>query len=143
MLSIYFGEKDNVMNGPAWFRFNYEAKWLSEGLVSRMIRDIDKSEYQGGELIMSDVLGPIPPERLSGGLQTLICIYNKPELMFNATSCGENCAKWLLEMGKDKDISIMGLFKGIWPFVIAILAATILVLIFPPIATWLPSLVYG
>ena len=44
---------------------------------------------------------------------------------------------------QDKDISIMGLFKGIWPFVIAILAATVLVLIFPPIATWLPSLVYG
>ncbi|MBQ9359482.1 MAG: DUF4869 domain-containing protein [Lachnospiraceae bacterium] len=125
MLSIYFGEKDNVMNGPAWFRFNYEAKWLSEGLVSRMIRDIDKSEYQGGELIMSDVLGPIPPERLSGGLQTLICIYNKPELMFNATSCGENCAKWLLEMGKDKDISInlryFMPFENLEPFEIRIL----------------------
>ena len=34
------------------------------------------------------------------GLQTLICIYKRPDLMFNATSCGENCVKWLLEIGK-------------------------------------------
>ena len=35
---------------------------------------IDKSEYVGGQLIKSEVLGPIPPERLSGGLKTLISI---------------------------------------------------------------------
>ena len=33
-------------------------------------------------------------------------IYEKPELVFDATSCGENCAKWLLEIGKEKDITV-------------------------------------
>ena len=46
-----------------------------------MMIDIDKSEYKGGELIESDVLGPIPPERLSGGLQTLISIYSKRNVL--------------------------------------------------------------
>ncbi len=106
MLSIYFGEKENVMHGPSWFRFNYRPEWFKDPLVQKMLADVDRSEYAGGELIQSTVLGPIPPERLSGGLQTLISIYKRPDLMFNATSCGENCAKWLTEIGKIEDIRI-------------------------------------
>ncbi|MBR6060665.1 MAG: DUF4869 domain-containing protein [Spirochaetales bacterium] len=47
-----------------------------------------------GLVIESPILGAIPPEKLSGGVQTLIMIYEKPDLVFDATSCGENCAKW-------------------------------------------------
>lgn len=106
MLNIVFGELDKVMHGPSWFRFNYRSEWLSDPFVKEMMLDIDKSEFKGGELIESDVLGPIPPERLSGGLQTLISIYSRPDLVFNATSCGENCAKWLLEIGKRKEVTV-------------------------------------
>ena len=66
MLSIYFGDKENVIHGPSWFRFNYRPEWFEDAFVQEMLRDIDKSEFVGGELIQSDVLGPIPPERLSG-----------------------------------------------------------------------------
>lgn len=59
-----------------------------------------------GELIESDVLGPIPPERLSGGLMTLISIYKNPDMIFDATSCGDNCAEWLLETGKKEDVTV-------------------------------------
>ena len=59
-----------------------------------------------GLVINSPVLGPIPPERLSGGVKTLIMIYERPDLVFDATSCGQNCAKWLLEIGKIKDVTI-------------------------------------
>ncbi len=106
MLKIFFGEKEDVMNGPSWFRFNYKEEWLADPLVSQMMQEIDKSYYKGGRLIESDVLGPIPPEKLSGGLQTLISIYKRPDIIFNATSCGENCAKWLLEIGKKQDVTI-------------------------------------
>ena len=106
MLRIFFGEKEDVMHGPSWFRFNYDEEWLADPFVEEMMTDIDKSHYKGGQLIESDVLGPIPPEKLSGGLQTLICIYKRPDLVFNATSCGENCAKWLAEIGRREDITI-------------------------------------
>ncbi|MEG2441898.1 MAG: DUF4869 domain-containing protein, partial [Acetivibrio sp.] len=42
----------------------------------------------------------------SGGVKTLILIANKPEQIFNATNCGDNCAKWLLKLAQDKDITI-------------------------------------
>lgn len=107
MLSIYFGKIDNSFYGPSWFKVNYEQEWLADSFVGEIIRDVDKSEYKGGNLIVSDVLGPISPRELSGGTQTLICIYSMPGLIFDATSCGQNCAKWLIEIGKRKDVTVM------------------------------------
>ncbi len=106
MLHIILGETENINYGPDWFKTNYDPGWLKDSFVQKMIKDIDKSDYVDGIVINSPILGPIPPERLSGGVQTLIMIYEKPQLIFDATSCGENCAKWLIEIGKQKDVTI-------------------------------------
>ena len=131
MLSIYFGEKDNVMHGPSWFKFNYNPEWFKDELVQQMIEDIDKSKVVSDQLIQSEVLGPIPPERLSGGVQTLISAYGRPDLVFNATSCGENCAKWLPKIGEVKDITVnlryFMPFNDMEPFKIKILNNDIIV----------------
>ena len=68
--------------------------------------DIDDSEVLSGECINSPVLGQIPPERLSGGVKTLLLILNEPDRIFNASTCGDNCAKWILEIGRIKDVTI-------------------------------------
>ena len=131
MLSIYFGEKDYVMHGPSWFKFNYNPEWFKDELVQQMIEDIDKSKVVSDQLIQSEVLGPIPPERLSGGVQTLISAYGRPDLVFNATSCGENCAKWLLKIGEVKDITVnlryFMPFNDMEPFKIKILNNDVIV----------------
>lgn len=106
MLKIYFGEMAEANYGPSWFQFNYDPAWFRDTFVQQMLEDVDHSRYVDGLVIDSPVLGPIPPERLSGGLQTLIMIYEKPELIFDATSCGENCAKWLLAIGKKQDVTV-------------------------------------
>ena len=106
MLKIVFGENEKALYGPVWFQYNYEITWFHDELVQKMIESVDKSRYIDGEYIESEVLGPISPLNLSGGLKTLISIYENPELVFDATSCGGNYAKWLIEMGKDKDITI-------------------------------------
>ena len=33
-------------------------------------------------------------------------IYERPDLVFDATSCGGNCGKWILRIGRLKDITI-------------------------------------
>ena len=106
MLSIWYGEMKDVAYGPVWFKYAYEKEWLSDPFVQEMMEDIDHSCYIGGMVIESDVLGPIPPETLSGGLKTLIMIYKRPDMVFDATSCGPNCAKWLLEIGKREDVTV-------------------------------------
>lgn len=93
-------------NTGVYFKNNYETEWLKSDLAKKMNRDIDDSDVLSGDCIMSPVLGQISPERLSGGVKTLLLILNEPDRIFNASACGDNCAKWILEIGKQKDITI-------------------------------------
>lgn len=109
MLTIYYGdmEQDNYIFDPDTFFNNvYEDEWMSDPLTVDMIRDVDQSEVIGPHLIESPYLGAIPAEKLSGGVKTLILTNNDPDHVFNASACGDNCAKWLLEIGKKKDVLI-------------------------------------
>ena len=71
-----------------------------------MIQDVDDSEVLSGECIKSPVLGQIPPERLSGGVKTLLLMLNEPDRIFNASTCGDNCAKWILKISRMKNLTI-------------------------------------
>jgi len=42
--------------------------------------------------------------------------------------------------GLVRDVPIFSIFRGVWPFFLSMLVATILIVIFPQIATWLPQL---
>jgi hypothetical protein len=72
-----------------------------------MIKDIDQSEVVGAHLIQSPVLGPIPVKDISGGVKTLILMaFDQSGKIFNASACGDNCAKWIVKLGKEKDLTI-------------------------------------
>ena len=125
MLRIFFGDMPEANYGPSWFQFNYEPKWFQDPFIQQMIAEIDQSKYIDGLVINSPVLGAIPPEKLSGGVQTLIMIYEKSDLIFDATACGDNCAAYLLKIGKVKDVTVnlnyLMSFKEYEPFEIMIL----------------------
>ena len=109
MLNIYYGEykeANYIFDPDMFFNHRYDPDWFNEELVKEMILDVDRSVVKGGYLIESPVLGPIPPERLSGGVKTLIMILHDQEHVFNASACGDNCAKWLLKLGEDRDITV-------------------------------------
>ena len=71
-----------------------------------MIKDVDKSTVIAPRIIESPVLGAITPGELSGGVKTLILIDQVPDKVFNASTCGDNCAHWLLKMGMEKNITV-------------------------------------
>lgn len=108
MLNIYLGDyKDEIYNPPLYFINQYEDEWLTTDLAKKMIKDVDKSEVVGPHLIQSPVLGPISPRELSGGVKTLLLLaFDESGKVFNATACGDNCAKWILEIAKNKDLTI-------------------------------------
>ena len=107
MLSVYYGDMPEAIYNPAlFFKNSYSDDWITDELSKAMIRDVDKSEVIGPRIIDSPVLGGITPRELSGGVKTLICIYKRPDRVFNASACGDNCAKWLLEIGKRQDVTI-------------------------------------
>lgn len=109
MLKIYFGEleADNyIFNPDVYFNNTYEDEWIVDKLSVDMIKDVDGSDVIGPRLIDSPYLGSIPVERLSGGVKTLILMNNDDSHVFNASACGDNCAKWILKISENKDIMI-------------------------------------
>ena len=109
MLHIYYGELDTenyIFNPDSYFNNTYEDSWITDPVSKQMIRDVDKSEVKGPRLIDSPFLGPISTERLSGGVKTLILMNFDSTHVFNASACGDNCAKWILKIAQKKDLTI-------------------------------------
>lgn len=107
MLNIYFGEMpEAIYNTEVYFKNTYQDQWLCDDFAKRVIKGVDKSEVLDTHLIKSPVLGLIPPVMLSGGTKTLLLIKNNPDMVFNASTCGDNCAKYILEIAREEDITI-------------------------------------
>ena len=107
MLKIFFGKKEEaIYNTAVYFKNTFQDEWITDSFSAEMIKDVDKSVVVGPHMIESPVLGSITPRELSGGVKTLILIYKDREHLFNASNCGDNCAKWLLKMGEERDITI-------------------------------------
>lgn len=107
MLSIYLGDMEEaIYHPPTYFNNTYEDEWLIDPLSIAMIEDVDKSKVIGEHIIESPILGAIPPLQLSGGVKTLMLMaFDESGKVFN-TTCGDNCAKWILEIAKHKDLTI-------------------------------------
>ena len=109
MLNIYYGETDKaIYNTSLNFDNTYFDGWLDDEFARKMIKAVDKAVVLSGQAVESKVLGVIPVTKISGGLKTLLLIYNNPDKIYNASTCGDNCAKWILKIADrlDRDITI-------------------------------------
>ena len=107
MLNIYFGDMPSAnYNTEIFFKNTYEDSWLLDDFAKRVIKKVDGSDVVDAQAIKSTVLGMIPPTDLSGGVKTLLLIKNCPDKVFNASTCGDNCARFILELAKKQDVTI-------------------------------------
>lgn len=108
MLNIYLGNMDEaIYHPPTYFDNRYEDEWITEELSVEMIKDVDHSTVINSHLIDSPVLGPISVRELSGGVKTLILMaFDRSGRIFNASACGDNCARWILKIGLQKELTI-------------------------------------
>ena len=107
MLSVYYGKMpEAIFNTAVYFKNAYEDAWITESVAREMILDIDKSIVLDNAVIDSPVMGKIPPVSLSGGVKTLILMKNERSRIFNASACGDNCAKWILKLAETEDLTI-------------------------------------
>ena len=107
MLNIFYGDmKEAIYNTASYFKYDYEDSWIVDSFVKKMIQDVDQSAVLDSGVIDSPVLGKIPPTGLSGGVKTLILVKFEKDKVFNASTCGDNCAKWLLRIAENEDRTI-------------------------------------
>ena len=125
MLNVFYGDmSEAVYNTAAYFKYDYEDAWITDSFVKEMILDVDKSTVLDSGVIDSPVLGKIPPLGLSGGVKTLILVKFDTDKIFNVSTCGDNCAKWLLKIAEkeDRTVNLRHLMDlGIEPFELRIL----------------------
>ena len=107
MLKIwYYGGVEDMKDAPAYFNNVYEDEWLEDNFVKEMILDVDSSKVISPHIIESPVLGAITPKELSGGVKVLILMLKDDSFVYNMSNCGNNCAKWILKIGEEKDLTI-------------------------------------
>ena len=107
MLKVFFGDMSGaVYNTASYFKYDYEDEWIIDPFVKEMIQDVDSSTVIDSGIIDSPVLGKIPPIGLSGGVKTLILVKFEAEKVFNASTCGDNCAKWLLKIAEQEERTV-------------------------------------
>ena len=107
MLNIYYGNMpEAIFNTAVYFKNVYEDEWITDPVAREMILDVDKSIVLDSAIIDSPVMGKIVPTSLSGGVKTLILMKNERSRVFNASTCGDNCAKWILKLAEKDDLTI-------------------------------------
>jgi len=107
LLTIHYGDLDSVVyNTSIYFNNSYSSEWFSDPLAQRIIKSVDKGIVLGPNAIQTKVLGIIPPEKLSSGTKTLLLMLFQPNVVFNASNCGDNCAYWILRIASKRDVTI-------------------------------------
>ena len=83
MLNIYFGDMpEAIYNTEVYFKNTYQDAWICDDFAKAVIKGVDKSEVIDKHLIKS------------------------PDLVFNASTCGDNCAKFIVKLARERDVTI-------------------------------------
>ena len=101
MLKIVYGEVENaIYNTSIYFDNTYLDNWITDPFAKKIIKNIDKGEVLSPQAVDTKALGVIPVTKISGGTKTLLLMHNEPNKIYNASTCGNNCAKYILEIAK-------------------------------------------
>lgn len=107
MLRVFFGFRDDeIYDTETYYRNQYDKAWVLDPFAKRVIEDIDASEVVGLDEIRNEVFGTFSSKELSAGVKTLLLMKNQPRKVFNISNCGDNCAKYILELAEDNDITV-------------------------------------
>ncbi|MGN0575790.1 MAG: DUF4869 domain-containing protein [Ruminococcus sp.] len=107
MLNVYFGDMPDVIyNTNVYFNNTYKDKWIVNPLSKEMIKAVDNSDVIDERTILSPIFGNMSPKKLSGGVKTLMLIAFDKSKIFNASTCGDNCAEWILKIAEERKVVI-------------------------------------
>ena len=107
MLNVFFGDMpDAIYNTNVFFNNTYKDSWITKPLSKQIIQSVDHSEVIDEKTIASPVFGNMSPKKLSGGVKTLLLIAYDKTRVFNASTCGDNCAEWILKIADERKVVI-------------------------------------
>lgn len=120
MLKIWFGKnypfEGVITRVDHFFDTRKKKEWFSDEFNQKMIYDVDHGTKVLKDFALENpLIGGMSPDKLSGGVKTLILIKEMPDLIFDATNCGDNCFKWLFKMCETLDRTVVLRYQPIIP----------------------------
>lgn len=111
MLYIHFGP---LFNGKELFNpddyFNDELysnpHLVDDDFAREVLMDVEGTKVIGNYVIDTEYLGVQPSQKICGGVKAILLMKNCPEVVVDATNCGDNCAKWIQKLGREQDVTI-------------------------------------
>ena len=89
-----------------FFDTNFNNSWLESDLAKELFEKVDKVKYIGDGILQTESR-KIVPEMLCTSTKAALCIYNRQDLIFNATQMGDNVFDILLKYIKDMNLTIL------------------------------------
>lgn len=108
MLKIWLGDfqKGCIVNPDRYFNMHKESKWFDRQDIKDIIMGIENIDRVDGEYLHHRIFGGMSPERLSSGVKCLILLTINPLCNVYASRCGDNCAKYILDLAEKTDVVI-------------------------------------
>ena len=93
-----------------YFDSVFKSNWVTTDFARKIIKEIDKTEVIAENVLESPVLGIMPPQWLSGGTKGLLVLKygTRPDIVLRSSTFGDNCAPYILEIAREKDITLIG-----------------------------------
>lgn len=106
MLYITFKKTEDVLIYISnYFDVNYDEEWFQDSFVKDMMQDVCGATVLPCGVIDIKDYGKVAPTQLSAGVKALILMLKTDRVVY-ATACVDNCAKWIIEIAKKKDVTI-------------------------------------
>ena len=98
---------DIIEDSRFFFSKNKKKEWFEDPFVQQIIHFVDKAEVIDGMILKDRFDNIIPPEYLSTGSKTAICVYEYPDKIFNMTQMGDNALAFITGLSKSRDITLL------------------------------------
>ena len=109
MLIVEIVQKSYEIDPKAWFKYVADPEIIMGDFEKRIIQEVGRCEVVGPNLIISEVLGAIPPESMGGGLLAVLAMkyadyreYGRVDL----SQVGKNMIPYIQEVARNQDIHV-------------------------------------
>lgn len=89
------------------FDLQKKQEWFQDPFVQQVLQEVDKVSVLQGFVLQTENGDVIPPEYLSTGSKTLICMYEMPDCIFNLTQMGDNVFVYACQLALVRNVTAL------------------------------------
>lgn len=105
MFKVHYGNTERELTPDSWFADVCDREVLLTDFSKKLLKEVSGCEVLGENLIVSDVLGPISPERMGSGCLALLYLMYEDDEKYGGIATrwlGDNLAPYLREIARVK-----------------------------------------